>query len=184
MKRKQIPVKPRKKYPSAELLQSSCYEDYMRLINTYDRIHDKINISLAFVGLIITVIIRNCDYTILQRIYSTKNSSELLVLILYAVSSFFSAFFIVVSTVQLLLLLRSKKVLVFDSRSIRNDEIYKWSNEDAALWLIEKYTYIVNELKPIILEKQKKYDSAMTKAVIAVIAFAISEIIKKGLPTI
>lgn len=184
MKRKQIPVKPRKKYPSAELLQSSCYEDYMRLINTYDRIHDKINISLAFVGLIITFIIDNCDYTILLKIFSSTNPSDLFILIIYTISSFSSTLFIIISTVQLLLLLRSKKILVFDSRSIRNDEIYKLSNEDAALWLIDKYTLVVSELKPIILEKQKKYDSAMTKAVIAVIAYAISEIIKKGLPTI
>lgn len=38
-------------YPSAEMLLQVCYNDYQRLIDTYDKIYEKVNVTLGFVEL-------------------------------------------------------------------------------------------------------------------------------------
>ena len=70
---------------------------------------------------------------------------------------------------------------MFDSIDIRNEEIYRWKPEKAAVWLIDKYTIVTNELRTVISEKQSKYDSAITKMVISIILYAVVIIIEKGM---
>lgn len=68
---------------------------------------------------------------------------------------------IVGATIYLLFLLRGRRIAVFKSEDIRNEEIYRNKESHAALWLIDKYTRIVNEVRPIVQKKQKAFDNAM-----------------------
>ena len=168
-------------YPSAKMLQATCYEDYRRVIDTYDKIYEKTNIALGISGIILLAIISNCDYTIVIRIANTKNNLELFSLLVFIICSFASAVLIIWTVIQLMMLMRSRSITVFDSVSIRDVELYREKEENAAVWIIDKYTQAINELRPIIIKKQKILDSSITKIVVALLCYAVSIIIKKGL---
>lgn len=167
-------------YPSAVLLQSACYEDYKRLIDTYDKIYNKISIALVFCGVILLGILNSFDYTLIFSFSSEISKKKMLFDILWVVSSYMSAIFIVWALVQLLLLIRSKRMIVFNSVDIYDDEIYKLQENEAALWLIGKYTKSIIELKEVTRDKQKKFDSAVTKLLISVVSYAIFLVLQKG----
>lgn len=112
-------------YPSSELLQQSCFEDYKRLLDIYDKIYEKVNIALAFCGALLLVFVQNVDFSILSRLCQSESNSELFVMVLFVLCSFGSAITIIWATIQLLYLMRSKKITVFNSIDIVNEEIYK-----------------------------------------------------------
>ena len=172
MKANVTPKKKKKKiqYPSAELVQQACFEDYCRLINTYDKIYDKVNITLTFCGVILLVILGSVDYTWIADISKTNSNLEL-----------FSIVFIVWAVIQLLLLMQSKTLSVFDSVDIRNEGIYFWNPDAAAVWLIDKYTIAIAGLRTAIEEKQRKYDSSVIKIIISLILYSLILIIEKGI---
>ena len=59
-------------YPSAEFVQQACFEDYHRLIDTYDKIYEKVNVTLAFCGIILLVILGSVNYTYVADISRTQ----------------------------------------------------------------------------------------------------------------
>lgn len=71
-------------------------------------------------------------------------------------------------------------MIVFNSVDIYDDEIYKLQENEAALWLIGKYTKSIIELKEVTRDKQKKFDSAVTKLLISVVSYAIFLVLQKG----
>lgn len=168
-------------YPSAELLQQACYEDYNRLIETYDKIYEKVNIMLAFCGIVLLVILGSVDYTRVHEVCQASTNAELFAELLFLGCSVVSAVCIVWAVIQLLLLMRSKSLLVFNSIDIRNEEIYRWNPDQAALWLIDKYTVVIDSLRGTIKEKQKSYDSAITKVIVSLIVYAVALVIEKGM---
>ncbi len=169
------------KYPSAEFVQQACFEDYRRLIDSYDKIYEKVNITLAFCGIILLVIIGNVNYTYVSDICRTQSNLELIFVLLLLLCSVTSAVCIIWAVIQLLLLMRSKELTVFDSIGIRNDKIYEWNLDEAALWLIDKYTMSIVSLREIIDKKQKIYDDAVTKVIIALLLYSVILIIEKGM---
>ena len=48
------------------------------------------------------------------------------------------------------------------------------------MWLIDKYTSVVFELRPIVEKKQKAFDSTLTMTIVGIILYAISVILQKG----
>lgn len=168
-------------YPSAVFVQQACFEDYHRLINTYDKIYEKVNVTLAFCGIILLVILGSVNYTYIADICRTLSNLELCSLLLLLLCSVASAVCIILAVIQLLLLMRSKELPVFDSIAIRNEGIYRWNPDTAAVWLIDKYTKAVSGLRKVIAEKQKKYDAAVTKIVIALLLYSVVLIIEKGI---
>lgn len=168
-------------YPSAELLQNICYEEYRRVLGTYDKIYEKVNIALAFSGIILLVVMSSFDYTIICRIVAVQSSLELFSLLMLLLCSLASTVLIVWSVIQLLLLIRSKELTVFDSIAVRNEELYRETKETASVWLIDKYTQSVAALRPEIRIKQKSFDSAILKIVIGLICFAVVMVIQKGM---
>ena len=50
-------------YPSACFLLDSCVQDYQRLQENYNRIYDKINVALAFEGVVLTVMLGSLDFS-------------------------------------------------------------------------------------------------------------------------
>jgi len=171
---------PELMYPSAELLQTACYEDYKRLIDTYDKIYEKVNIALVFCGIILIVILSNFDYTIIRRISTTVSNLELFSLLAMLVCSALSAVFVVWAVIELLLMMKSNIITVFDSIAIRNEEIYRKSTEVASVWLIDKYTIATAELRNTVSFKQQKYDNAIVKVIVALLLYAVAAIIQKG----
>lgn len=175
-----IVVEEEIEYPSAELLQQACYEDYRRVIDTYDKIYEKVNITLAFCGILLLVILGSVDYTYLLALCHAETNSEALMYLALILFSVASATCAVWSVIQLLLLMRSKQILVFDSIGIRNDEIYRWDPDKAAVWVIDKYTNAVASIRNVIEEKQRSYDSAVIKVVISVLLYTVVLVIEKG----
>ena len=178
--KKQEKRKPAEKiyYPSATLLQTACYEDYKRLIDTYDKIYDKISIAFGFCGVVLLVILGNFDYTLFFAFNGSK--LEMFSVFIRLVCSSISVICIVWAVIQLLLLIRSRSITVFDSIAVRNEKIYYFTPDKAALWLIDKYTLAVVELRKIIDKKQRVFDSAVTKIVVAILTYAIVIIAQKG----
>lgn len=173
--------KVNEKYPSATLLQDACYSDYMRLINTYDKIYDKVNVTLAFCGLVLFVIVDKFDYTKVMELCSEKIHARYFLLLLYVVAMLGSAILIVWAVIALLMLMRSKEIHVVDSVAIRNEKIYDWLPDEAALWLIGKCTDSVYELRDINKNKQKQFDRVTIKVIVAILFYALMLIVEKGL---
>ena len=169
------------KYPSAEMLQQACHDDYFRLIDTYDKIYEKVNVTLAFCGVILLVILGSVDYTCFSKLCKAQSNLELFSLLIFLICSLGSSVCIIWAVVQLLSLMRSKAIPVIDSVDIRNEEIYRWSIEAASVWLIDKYTLVISNLRTIISDKQSKYDSAVTKIVIALVLYTVVLVIEKGM---
>ena len=167
-------------YPSAELLQSACYEDYKRLIDTYDKIYDKINIALAFCGVIFLVILSDFDYTLFFSFTANLSKGELFALFVQIICSCTSTVCITWAVIQLLMLVRSKEITVFDSVTIRNDKIYDLTANEAALWLIDKYTSAIPELRTIIHNKQKAFNSVVIKIIVSILTYSVLLISTKG----
>lgn len=168
------------KYPSATLLQSACYNDYKDLLDRYNRMYEKINIALSLCGAIVLVILGSFDYTILFKLGTGLSSGELFFLLVHISCALVSSVLVVWSVVQLLLLARSRNIAVFDSVSIRNDEIYRRPEDQASVWLIKKYTDAIFLLRKIVHEKQREFDSVLIKLVISVITYSVVVITKKG----
>lgn len=173
-----IKVKQKAKYPSAEKIKQVCYEDYLRVIKTYDKIYDKVNIALAFCGTVLLVILSNFDYT---AFYKIKNVSNKIIIYIYLFSSAIAVLFIIISIVKLLLLMKSREVKVVNSIDLQNQRLYFESLETTNMWLIDKYNRAINSLRQTIEEKQKQYNCSVTMLIIAIITFAISLIFKKGI---
>ena len=181
MKAKVRKVKKRYvKYPAAEISQQACYEDYRRLIDTYDKIYEKINITLAFCGVILLVILSNFDYTYLSNMCSVQERTKLAAILMIIHTSAISSICILWSVVQLLLLMQSRTIPVVDSIEIRNQEIYKWRTDKAAVWLIDKYTLAINGIREVIAKKKKIFNAVVVKIVVALLLYAVTLIIEKG----
>lgn len=172
-----VKVKTSIKYPSAELIQTACYEDYRRCLETYDKIYEKINIALAFCGAVLIVILSNIDFEIINKMKDIQGHAlffqhiELICILV-------STGLIVWSVVQLLLLMRSQTIYVFDSIAARNEEVYDLLPNEAALWLIDNYTFATNELREINNNKHEQYNSAIIRIVVSLLAYSVTYFIK------
>ena len=181
-KKVKVKLKPKKeiKYPAAEIVQSACLEDYKRCLESYDKIYEKVNIALAFCGIVLLVILSSFDFTVISKISLTTSKLELFSIILYLICSVVSIICIVWAVIKLLWLMRSRDITVFNSVASRNEQIYFLSPDEASLWLIDNYTYATNEIRAINETKQKEYNAVIIKIVISLLSYAIVIIINKG----
>lgn len=181
--RKERIEKTRKKvkYPSAVLLQAACYNDYKSLIDRYNKIYDKINIALGFCSAVVLVILNSFDFTLFLRFDGSLSAGELFFIGTHVLCSVVSSALAVWALIQLLLLTKSEPVAVFDSISIRNEEIYRYPEDQASLWLISKYTEAIALLRKSIDAKQKAFDSILNKLIIAIGTYVLVIITQKGI---
>ena len=84
------------------------------------------------------------------------------------------------ATIYLLFLLRGRRIAVFKSEDIRNEEIYRNKESHAAVWLIDQYTRIVNEVRPIVQKKQKAFDNAMVAIIVGIMMYVVAVLLRKG----
>lgn len=165
-------------YPSATMLVDICFQDYQRLQDEYNKIYDKTNIAIAFVSTILTASIGSFDISVLSKITITKlwrqglGSFDILCYIAGMVS-------LIIATVLFLSVLKSNCIPIFDSVDIRNAEIYRKSADYSAMWMIDKFTLVVYEMRPIISKKQRKYDRALSLTIFGLVLCMVSVMFQK-----
>ncbi len=166
-------------YPSACFLLDSCFQDYQRIQDNYNKIYEKINIALAFSGVILTIMLGAFDFSPAKFNVSNMKIWEVVSTSIELMCLGGSLIVIVGATIYLLFLLRGR-IAVFKSEDIRNEEIYRNKESHAALWLIDKYTRIVNEVRPIVQKKQKAFDNAMVAIIVGIMMYVVAVLLRKG----
>lgn len=167
-------------YPSAEFLAEVCFQDYQRLQENYNKLYEKSNIALAFVGVVLTIMLGSLDFSGAFKIIGDLKVGQLLLILLEIICCICGVGLLIISAIRFLRLLKGKDVPVFNSVDIRNDEIYRNTNEVAAMWLIDKYTKVVYEIRPIVDKKQRTFDLTLSMTIIGIILYTISIVLQKG----
>ena len=62
---------------------------------------------------------------------------------------------------------------------MREEEIYREAEPYAAMWLIDKYTRIVFETRPIVQKKQTAFDRTLGWIIVGIILYAFAIILRK-----
>lgn len=173
-------IDSKSRYPSAQFLVDACFNDYQRLQGNYSKLYEKSNIVLAFVGVILTIMLGTLNFSSLSKIAGNLNVGQLLLTLIEAGCCICGVGLLIISAIKFLYLLKGKDIPVFNSVDVRDTELYREDNETAAMWLIEKYTLVVYELRPIVEKKQKFFDSTLTMTIGGIILYSISVILQKG----
>ena len=167
-------------YPSACFLLDSCVQDYQRLQENYNRIYDKINVALAFAGVVLTIMLGSFDFAPAKLCVKDITVASLIITVVELICLVGGMGLTLISIVYLLTLLRGRKIAVFKSEDIRNEEIYREKESHAAMWLIDKYTRIVNEVRPVVQKKQEAFDKALVVIIVGIILYVIAIVLRKG----
>ena len=167
-------------YPSAQFLVDACFNDYQRLQDNYSKVYEKTNIALAFVGVVLTIMLTTLDFSSLSEIMGNMNVGQLLLVLIEIGCCICGVGLLLISAIKFLYLLKGQDIPVFNSVDVRDAELYREDNETAAMWLIDKYTSVVFELRPIVERKQKAFDSTLTMTIGGIILYSISVILQKG----
>lgn len=166
-----------KEYPAAELIANTCKEEYMRLINTYDNIYNKVNILLVVCMAIFVAQAESFKgKIIIHNIMQSNIESRVVYLIVELYIAVIALLLIICATVMLCFLLKSKKVPVLNCHDLRNQRVYEGEVDKAATYLIGIYTDVIKELNQIIEKKQKRYDLSVILVVVSVVLFIIEKI--------
>lgn len=166
-------------YPSAKFLVDACYQDYMRLQENYNKLYDKLNIALAFSGVVLTLVIGTFELNSSRVSISGLKIWEIILLIIHTLSGIGSVILWLYGTICFLFLMKGKQLPVFKSEDVRNSEVYREKEQDAALWLIDKYTICTNELRLIIADKQEKFEKALNAVTIGLILYSVALVLRK-----
>lgn len=167
-------------YPSACFLLDGCVQDYQRLQENYNRIYDKINVALAFAGVVLTIMLESFDFAPVKLCVKDITVASLIITVVELICLVGGMGLTLISIVYLLTLLRGRKIAVFKSEDIRNEEIYREKESHAAMWLIDKYTRIVNEVRPVVQKKQEVFDKALVTIIVGFILYVIAIVLRKG----
>lgn len=167
-------------YPSACFLLDSCVQDYQRLQENYNRIYDKINVALAFAGVVLTIMLGSFDFASAKLCVKDITVASLIITVVELICLVGGMGLTFISIVYLLTLLIGRKIAVFKSEDIRNEEIYREKESHAAMWLIDKYTRIVNEVRPVVQKKQEVFDKALVTIIVGFILYVIAIVLRKG----
>ena len=103
-------------YPSACFLLESCFQDYQRIQDNYNKIYEKINIALAFSGVILTIMLGAFDFSPAKFSVSNMKIWEVILTSIELTCLGGSLIVIVGATIYLLFLLRGRKIAVFKKR--------------------------------------------------------------------
>ena len=171
---------PKPMYPSAELLYNVCYDEYRHSLDSFDKVYEKINIALAFSGVILLVIMSSFDFTAVFQIKLHTPMIETILLWGIFIFSLASVILIVWAVVQLLMLMRSRTLTVLDSVSLCNDRWYYKTVETTLMWMIYVCAQTTSKVREQTKKKQRSFDNSVLKIVIALLCFAIT-IIMKGI---
>ena len=161
-------------YPAAQIISEACFQDYMRLQDNYNKLYEKINIALTFAGVALTLVLGFLDFSHLSSKVSDYGIMQLILVMVYTLCEVACVAFLLYAIVRLLILMRSKTLLVFKSEDTRDVDIYGATENQAAVWLIDKYTTCTNENRRIIAKKQAAFEKAVTAIIVGLILFAVA----------
>lgn len=167
-------------YPSACFLLDSCVQDYQRLQESYNQIYDKINVALVFAGVVLTIMLSSLDFSTAKMCAKDMTVAALIMTSIELFCLIGGLSLTLFATIYLLTLMRGRKIAVFKSEDIRNDEVYREKESYAAMWLIDKYTKIVNEVRPVVQKKQASFDKALVAIIVGIIMYVIAVVLRKG----
>ena len=179
MKKKRILAKQKSKYPSAEFLYTVSVEDYNRIMSNYDRIYDRVNIALGVCSAILLAALNGVDMAVILS-WCSYSALEKVAVIIYSLTSMGGAVLFIIATIRFLLLSRSRKLLTFDSNSIKEESLYEESTEDAALWVTLQYIRAINDIRIQIKEKQNSFNTATLLLIIGLLVYVVSLLIYNG----
>lgn len=179
MTRKKV-KKEKEIYPSAKILLEASYQDYIRLLDSYDKINEKVNMILAFIGIILGFFLNYINLKFLNRICLSLKISELLLYLVHSILLFICIITLIYCIVKIFALLKGKYLPVFKSEDIREVDLLKESEENVALWLIDNYTNCSKDIRPIINYKQKELIKVIKATIILTIVMIIILILQKG----
>ena len=94
-------------------LLDSCFQDYQRIQDNYNKIYEKINIALAFSGVILTIMLGAFDFSPAKFNVSNMKIWEVILTSIELICLGGSLIVIVGATIYLLFLLKRKKELLF-----------------------------------------------------------------------
>lgn len=157
------------KYPAAIFLVDTIYQDYIRLMDSYNKIYDKLNIILVFVGIILGIIINNIDLKIFQTDCSNRMLWQVALLVLHVLLLVISIILMIYSIYMIFKLLKGKGIYVFKSEDLRNNHIYRETVEVAAMWLIDKYTECTASIRPVLDENQKDFQNIVKSVTLLIL---------------
>lgn len=165
-------------YPSAELLVQHCFEDYKNELESYNRIYEKVNIALAFCGVVLLVFFEQIDFT--QIIKVTETDSFLLAssILAHFLSSIGCVIAIACATNNLLNLMAGRDILHFTSVDFRNEGTYYRPPDQAALSLIDAYTRVTLELRSVVSDKQSDFNAVLFQIAGSLVYYVIAVISK------
>ncbi len=161
-------------YPSAEILKEACLQEYQNEREKYNKLYDKVNIALAFCGLIFFEFVRLLDFTALLSNNNPITNLRIVILILYCILILITLGLFLWALFDLLNLAKGKRMALFDCLACRDEKKYRAPVDNVALWLVEKYTSVIAENKRITEDKQKKYNSALTKVILSIVFFIVT----------
>lgn len=167
-------------YPSAKFLVDACFQDYLRLQENYNKLYEKLNVALAFAGVVLTLVLGTFDFEPAIIGIEELQIWEIILLIVHTLCIVSSAGLLFYGTIRFLTLLTGRRLPVFKSEDVRNNNIYKEEEQYAALWLIDKYTICTNELRPIVAEKQKVFERALKAIIIGLIMYTVALVLGKA----
>ena len=139
-------------YPSSQYISDVFLDVYNKLFSIYQKIYDRINITIAACGIVLAVIIENNLTTGCVDILS------ICVIILSGISCLcvFTSLFI------LLFLSKGKPIIpVLDWDDIIKVRLYDETIDVASLFIVKRYTSILNDLNKAIQQKQKWLNAAV-----------------------
>lgn len=167
-------------YSSACYLVDACFQDYQRVQENYNKLYDRVYYALCLVGVVLTVMLGSFDIKCVQIEVVDLKIWELIYVCVEVACMIMGFVLMIIATIKLVLLLKSREVTVFNSVDVRLNEIYKETNENAAMWLIDKYTQATNDMRPIINKKQKTYDKILIMLIVGIIMYVIGIVLQKG----
>ena len=171
-------VNAKQQYPSAELLIQPCMEDYKYQLESYNRIYDKVNVTMVLCSAVLLVILSGVELKTVPAMLQATTAGMFFRFAVPFLTSLGSAIMIFTATIQCLNLMRSRKLKLFDSIAFRNEHCYFDPLGQTAFLLVVAYTNATYELRAVVQEKQLSYDATVKNMIIAIILFAANVVIK------
>lgn len=135
---------------------------------------------MAFSGVALTLMLSAFDISTAGLFVSGLKVWQLVLTIIEIVCSIGSIIMVLIATVRFLILLHGRTVKVFKSEDIIDKDIHKEKSEFAAVWVMDKYTNAVGEMREIIHKKQKSFDKAIVIIIVGIVMYAVSILLQKG----
>lgn len=156
-------------YPGAKASLEECVRAYDFVLACYDKVYDRINITLTMAGLVLMVGVESITK---DRILS-QNPWAIVAILLSAIGLILVA----KSLFSLTSLLKSSGLQSIDPKVVREHKFYSLPEQAVEMFWIDRYIKMTDCNREICQMKQKKLDSSVIDIVYAVLSICLSLLI-------